>query len=253
MTHNTYVSGGLCRRPRRRDVLDGYTELLLYNPTDQSSTVTMTAYFERRAPHVFAPFELAAETNVVLVAPTMDRAVFEDCGFWGARFESSTPLIAVLISLVGDLGNPCPDPMFKGGATHFLGTDLHTQWHFADGLWLDWKRAYNGDVSKAPFPFNELEYYYFLNPGPQDAAVEMTLQYRNLAHTTMQLTVPSGRTSGWCNFEQVPYNQPYGVSVRSSEPITTTSVRYIYGLNGFDDWGLNIHIGMPAEPGPITD
>ncbi len=252
MMYENYVSSGICKKPTRQDTLDGMTELLLYNPTDRPSAITMTVFFADRAPHTFEPVDLPAESNRVLVMPDMERTVFEDCGFWGARFESTTPLVVILIDLVGALTNPCPDAAFKGGVTHFLGTKLHTQWHFADGLWLDWKRFYHGDLGKAPFPYNELEYYYVLNPGPHDAQVEMTLQYRHLDHATVLLSVPARRVAVWCNYEQVPYNQPYGVKLLSTEPIATTSVRYIYGLNGFADWGLNLHFGMPAEPGSIT-
>lgn len=247
-----YVAGGICKKPTRPEALDGYTELLLYNPADHAAEITMTVYFEDRPPHTFAPLDLAAESNRVLVMPDMDRAIFEDCGFWGARYVSTTPLIVVLIDLVGSLANPCPDPAFKGGVTHFLGTRLHTQWHFADGVWLDHTRFHGGDMARASAPSNELEYYYFLNPGPRDARLEMALHYRYLAHTTIPLTVPAGKTLAWCNYEQIPANQPYGVKLTASEPVSTTSIRYIYGLDGLGEWGLNIHMGMPAEPGPIT-
>jgi len=250
MAHAYYLSSGLCRQQTRPDALDGMVELFLYNPGDQPSQATVTIYFEDRPPHTLPPLEIPPLNRRLLVMPDMDRALFEDCGFWGARIVGTTPLLTLLIA--GTLFDGTAGRAYEGGVSHFLGTGLHHHWYFADGLWLEWKRFYSGDLSKAPHPYNELEYYYFLNPGPRDTEVRLTLQFRDLEPTTLRLAVPAKRVAVWCNYEQVPFNQPYGVTVVSTEPISTTSVRYIYALSGFAEWGLNLHAAMPAEPGPIT-
>lgn len=248
MKHESYVSSGICKKPLAQGDLAGSTRVVLCNPMDLACQVEMTVYFQDREPHTCEPIEVGPQRNALLVMPDVAPAVFEDCGFWGARFVSTRP---VIVDLVDGLSYHHADDTFQGGCTNFLGTHLHPQWYFADGLWLEWKRFHQGDTSKAPFPFNEIEYYHFLNPGPRDAKVDMTLQYRNLEHTTFHLAVPAHRVYVWCNYEKIPYNQPYGVKVVSTEPISTSSTRYIYGLNGFEEWGLHTHCGMPAEPGPM--
>jgi hypothetical protein len=270
--HESFVACGICKKPAAQggrtvvwdvekgwvtstkrseeDDIIGSSEIVLYNPAASACQTEMTVYFMDRPPYTFAPLTIEPERNFQLTLPDWAPEVFEDCGFWGARFRSSGPLI---VNLVDGFSYDHEDDTFKGGCTNILGAALATQWHFADGLWLEWTRFHKGDTSKAPFPFNEIEYYYFLNPGPRDARVDMTLQYRYLEHTTFHLRVPAERLFVWRNFEKIPYNQPYGVKVVSSEPIATSSTRFIYGLHGFDQWGLHTHCGMPPEPGPITE
>jgi hypothetical protein len=275
MKYESYVTSGICKKPilatdqaegnivweadkgwtKRMGAaappnLTGATEMVLYNPTEEPCQATLTVYFLEHEPYTFEPIDVPAERNVGLTMPEWDPTVFEDVGFWGARVVSTTPLVAVLSDTLMYYHE---NDTFKGGSTHFLGTKLNKQWHFADGLWLEWKRFHKGDVSKAPFPFNEIEYYYFLNPGPREAKVDMTLQYRFIEHTTFHLRVPAERVYVWCNYEKIPYNQAYGVKVVSTEPISTASTRFIYGVNGLEEWGLTPHTGMPAEPGPITE
>jgi hypothetical protein len=130
---------------------------------------------------------------------------------------------------------------------------LYREWHFPDGVWLDWNRYYNGDISRAPDPFNKMEYYYFLNPNPNDAEITMTLQYRHLAPTTLNFTVKAERVFVWQNMEQILFNHPYAVKIISSEPISASAVRYVYGLRGLDEWGMQVHCAMYGVPGPITE
>jgi hypothetical protein len=141
---------------------------------------------------------------------------------------------------------------FAGGCTNFHGTKLAKEWRFYDGLWLEWNKALKGDLSKAPFPFNELEYYYFLNPNLKDAEVTMTLRFRELPPQVLRFTVPAERAYMWSNLEQVPFNKGHTIKVESSQPITTSAVRYIYDLTGFEPWGMTVHGSMPAVPGPIS-
>jgi hypothetical protein len=252
MRYENYVSCAICKRPTEENPLAGTTEIVLYNPTEKLCQVEMTVYFQDRDPHTFAPIEVVPEHNLQLIMPEMDPAVFEDCGFWGARFLSTTPLV---VDVRDGLSYYHEDDSYKGGCTSFLGTKLHKQWLWGNGLWLEWKLYYKGDLSKAPWPFNELEYYYFLNPGPRDAQVAMRLEYQRagLEPTTFHLTVPAERVYVWCNLHKVLYNQRYTTRVISTKPITTSSVRYIYGLSGFEEWGMNEHMTRPAEPWPITE
>jgi hypothetical protein len=251
MLYENYLSSGFCKSPTEEDPHRGMAELVLYNPTPEPCEATMTVYFADHGPQTLQPVEIKPETNALVVMPRLAPEVFTDRGFWGTKVLSTTALMLNFINAIRIMDDD--RPRFRGGTTNFHGTKLYKEWHFPDGLWLEWNKYYDGDISKAPFPFNELEYYYFLNPNPRDAEVALTLRYRNLDSTTMHFTVKAERVSVWNNLDKVPYNQPYAVKILSSEPISTSAVRYIYGLRGLDEWGMQVHCAMYGVPGPIIE
>jgi hypothetical protein len=248
--YENYLSSGFCHEPTAEDPRGGVTELVLYNPTSKVSEATLTVYFEDREPCSLSSITVQAETNALAVMPRVAPEVFADCGFWGARVLSTTPLV---LNVIGGVHITRGKRTFSGGVTNFRGTKLHHQWHFPDGLWLEWKKFHQGDVAKAKFPFNELEHYHFLNPHPRDAEVTMTLQFRTREQTTMHFTVKAERMFIWENIEKVPHNRPYGVKIVSSESISTSAVRYVYGLHGLEEWGMQVHCAMWGVPGPLID
>jgi hypothetical protein len=249
MLYENYLSSGFTHSPTKEDRRRGGGELVLYNPTPEPCEATMTVYFADREPEILPPTQVKPETNALVVMPGLAPEVFTDCGFWGAKVLSTTPL---MLNFIDGIRVVVDRPKFRGGCTNFHGTKLHQEWHFPDGLWLEWNKYYDGDLSKAPWPFNELEYYHFLNPNPRDVEIEMTLQYRNLEPATMHFTVKAERVFAWDNLDKVPYNQPYAVKVLSSDPISASAVRYIYGLRGLDEWGMTVHCAMYGVPGPIA-
>jgi hypothetical protein len=249
MLFENYLASGFTHAATKEDPRNGGGELVLYNPTCEPSEATMTVYLANREPAMLSPVAVKPETNALVVMPGLAPEVFTDCGFWGAKVLSTTPL---MLNFIDGIRIVVEKPRFRGGCTNFHGTKLHKEWHFPDGLWLEWYKYYNGDTSKAPFPFNELEYYHFLNPNPRDAQVEMTLQFRRLEPKTLHFTVNAERVFVWNNLEKVPYNEPYAVKIVSSEPISASAVRYIYGLCGFEEWGMTVHCAMYGVPGPIT-
>jgi hypothetical protein len=254
-----YALGGISKLPTTPDRLSGWTEVFFYNPTSSVCHAKITGYFEQRETITFdqeitvKPFD-----NGLFVMPDQGELaffpeIFEDVGFWGLKFNTSTTLDIIVIQINGTSEKLKEQTTFKGGVSHLLAGGLSQQWHFADGLWLNFTGALKEKIAKGPFPFNELEYYFFLNPSPATAKVGMTLQFRNQEPMNLHLEVPSGRVYAWSNYEKIPCNQAYGVKVLSSQPIATTSARYIYSLEGFEDWGINLHCGMPPQAGPITD
>jgi hypothetical protein len=251
MMYENYLSSGFSHQATKEDPRRGFAELRLYNPTPQPCEATMTVYFVDQEPQTLPPIPVEGRGYACFNdMPTMAPEVFTDCGFWGAKFLSTTPLIVIRIGGVRIMPEK---PRFRGGAMNFHGTKLHKEWHFPNGVWRDWNRYYDGDPSKAPNPFNEMESYHFLNPNPQNAEVAMTLRYRELEPTTMHFTVSAERVFVWENMEKIPNNQPYAVKIVSSEPISTAGVRYIYGLRGLDEWGMQVHCHMYGVPGPITE
>jgi hypothetical protein len=254
-----YTLGGISKRPTTPDRLCGWTEVFFYNPTSLPCQATITGYFEQLDSITFdREIKVAPFDNGLFVMPDggdmgFYPELFKDVGFWGLRFDTSTILDIVTIQINGAKDELIKKNTFKGGVSHLLAGELSTQWHFADGYWLYFTGELKEKIAKGPFPFNELEVYYFLNPNPESAKVDLILQFRNLEPQTIHLEVPAGRVSIWRNDGQIPYNQPYGVTILASLPIATTSARYIYSLEGFSDWGINLHCGMPPQVGPITE
>lgn len=255
-SYENYLSSGFCKSPTEQDPRRGMAELVLYNPTPEPSQATMTVYFADREPQTIPPLEVKPETNALVVMPRLAPTVFTNCGFWGARVLSTTPLILNFINAIRIMDDQ--RPRFRGGTTNFHGTSLHREWHFPDGLRLDRTKHYDGDTSGAPSPFNEFEYYYLLNPNPRDTQVEMALRMSSSAHhqqpepLVLHLTVKAERVFAWSNLDQVPCNRPYAARIMSSEPISASAVRYICGLRGLDEWGMQVRCAMYGVPGPIT-
>ncbi len=248
MSYETYISCAFCHTPTADDRRHGVAELVLYNPTTSPAQATITAYFERRVPYVLPPLEVKPETNASLLFPNAAPEVFTDCGFWGARILSTQPLIANCLS---GYRNLLGQRLFTGGSTSFNGTALEPIWQFPDGLWLEWIRYYNHDRAMAPFPFNELEHYLVLNPHPDDLEIEFVLQYQRRKHETQKVLLRGERMWVWENFEKVDYNANYTVKIVSPKPVAASAVRYIYGLNGLDEWGVQVHCAMFGVPGEI--
>ncbi len=242
MQYEYYVSSGFCHTPTPADPRYGVAELVLYNPTTSPAQAVITAYFERRVPYTLPTVvEVKPETNTSLNFPDAAPDVFTDCGFWGAKIISTTPLAVNLLSGQKVMRGA---KLFTGGSTSFNGTKLSTVWQFPDGLWLEWIRYYNNDRPLVPFPFNEIEHYLALNPHPDDLEVEMIFQYQRRAHVTERVLLRGERMFVWDNFEKVDYNANYTIKFVSPKPIAASAVRYIYGLDGFDDWGIQVHCAM---------
>ncbi|MGQ9683666.1 MAG: sensory rhodopsin transducer [Anaerolineae bacterium] len=263
MAHEYYVCTGFTHRPTPTDPRSGDSELVIYNPGSQPAEAQLRIYFADRAPVDLPPVHIKAETNEKLVMPDVAPEVFTDCGFWGARVSSSVPL---MLNMISALRITPPEPVRAGAVMNFLDGQLGTEWLYPDALYLQWTKLYNGDISKAPFPFNEIEHYHFLNPGPRPAEITIHVKFSDRdAHdinrpdgvigsrTTFQLTVPPERLLVWDNTDKVPYCVPHTFRVVCSEPVATGAVRYIFGLKGFDHWGVQPHMCMWPLPGSMRE
>ena len=249
MRYENYLSSGFTRSAIKEDPRRGGGELILYNPTSEPCEATTIVYFSDREPHMLPPELVKPEANILVIMPGWAPGVFTDCGFWGSKTISTTPLF---LNLINGIRYVVEKPRFRGGCTNFHGAKLHKEWYFPNGIWCDWNQYYKGDLGQATSPFNELEYYHFLNPNPHAAEVAMTLQYRYLDPVTLRFTVEAERVFVWENREQVPCNQPYAAKIVSNQPISVSAVRYVYGLRGLDEWGMHVHCSLYGVPGPIT-
>lgn len=248
MAYTSYISAGIQKDANAGGQLFGGFEVFLYNPTWTPCDTRMTIYFEDREPFVLPePIHVPPKWSFLQTSRNTAREVLHNVGFWGAKYESNVPLIPILIFATGGWSTP-----LSGGVTHFLATDLHTLWYFPNGVWRTCAAPAEADNPLLPPPFNEFEIYYFLNPGPREAEVTMTLQYRELEHVTLNFKVAAERLFTWNCYGQVAENQPYGVKVTATEPISTCAVRYLYDPAGIEK-GIFVRAGMAAVPGPVTE
>jgi hypothetical protein len=246
VAHSYYACNGFCNRPDDVDPRYGLTEVVLYNPGAAQARVDLKIYLETDDPLTYsAPILIEPRTNELLVMPELAPAIFEDCKRWGVRYRSTQPLLINSITLDGISH---ADAHYQGGVQSVLATQLHRDWLYADGVLLDWTSFYGGDTQRAPFPFNELEHYYFLNPNLAPAKLTIKLHYRNLEPDSITLEIPAQRLLTWTPEGHVPVCEPFGVSIHSDCPIATSYVRYIYGLHGIGEWGMHVHFAQAGTP-----
>jgi len=251
MAYEYYVSSGFCNTPSANDPRRGIPEIILYNPTTETCTARMTLFFTENSPVELDTVSVKPETNALVVFPRFNPAVLTNCGFFGFKIISDTPLVTKYINVGYQVVHD--PPHYSGGCVHMDATGLSSEWHFPDGLWLEWNKQLNGEIEKAPFPFNEMEHYYFLNPSKEDVEVDMRLRFHEIDDMHFVFNVPAERLFVWENIDRVPYNKGYAVKVTSSGPISCSSIRFIYGLRGLEEWGVNIHVAQWAVPGPVTE
>ena len=249
MAYEQYLPSGYCHRPTDKDPRRGFGELVLHNLAAEPCQAVMTVYFAARPPAVLAPVAVGPETNELVIMPDLAPEVFSDCGFWGIRVVSNTPLMLNLINSVRIMPDP---PKYRGGTTNWHGVRPNREWFFPDGLWLERSQIEEGEYGAAHFPHNEFEYYFYLNPNHEPARVTMMLQYRNLDPMPVHLTVPAERVLVWENRGKVARNEPYAVHVTSSLPVAANACRYVYGLKGIEEWGQQVHHCIFGVPGPIV-
>lgn len=244
-----YLPSGFIHTPTAEDPRRGAPEIVLYNPTSQPCDAIMTVYFTDQPPQQLPVVRVKAETNELVVMPDFAPEILKDAGWCGFKVSATTPL---MINHINGQRWVVPNPQFRGGCTNFHGRKLATTWRIPDGLWLEWNIHFNGDLSKAPFPFNESEFYHFLNPHPQDVEMEMIIRYRQKEPDVRKIVLSAERVWVWDNLGQVEPVHGYTVFVNASQPIAVEAVRNLYGLTGLQEWGLVVHCAMYAISGPVS-
>ena len=241
----SYIANGFCREATADDPRRGFSELRFWNPTPWDSTVRMTVYYADKPPADLPPSTIKAGGNPLLVFPQDHPEFFRNVGPWGMRLVSDTPLIVDHICGCGRQGPP-ENVKFSGGVNDSLAQSrLARLWYFGDGLALAW------EPDKAPFPFNEFEWYHILNPSKQDAHVAMKCYYARGPEETYAYTVGAERVLLIDNYGMVQTNNPFGIRFVSDVPIVVESERFIYGLHGTEEWGAHVHCPRPGVPAPL--
>ena len=265
MSTVSYIGNGFIHTPTEKDPRYGAGEIRLFNPTKYDTKVNITVYYEDKPPAHIPEFVVKAEGVPLIAVPYMSFSavhfpdeLFDNCGAWGAKIVSDTILIVDYIHCPGQLsekekGQPWPETRWQGENARFNGgcgdtlaaTRLAKLWYFADG-----NRIRYDDPSKAPFPFNESEWYHILNPNKRETTVDMMCLYEDGTRDTFSYKLGAERVMIIDNFDLVkPLS--YGIKFISKEPVVVQSERFIYGLRSIGEWGLRFHEARPGVPAPL--
>lgn len=242
-----YIANGFAKTATPEDARYGWSELRFFNPSSMTTNIRMTMYFEDRHPVELAEKRLKAQDNSLAMAfPKRSPELFGAGGPWGLKITSDTPLLVDHI-LGGGIEGPAADVRYQGGMSDELAKErASTVWYFGDGFEIKY-----ADPAKAPFPFNELEWYHILNPNREKATVTMECLYHGAVGDVFKHEVEGERVKLISNHGLVKLNQPYGIKFTSTLPVVIQSERLIYGLNSIEEWGLHMHNSRPGVPGPI--
>ena len=246
--HVAYIANGFCNTSEAPGDMWGLCELRFWNPTHRPTSVRMTVYYTDKPPVELPPYEIGAEANPLLVFPRNYTEHFQDCGPWGMRLVSDTMLMADHI-LSARRNGPPDNVKYRGGVGDtLLKTRLARLWYFSDGIRINQKPL----NPKSLFPFHEFEWYHILNPGKRDAHVTMRCVYGAGKNEDLKYTVGAERVLMYDNYAMCfDRTVCYGIRFMSDEPVIVESERIIYGLNGLDEWGAQIHCQRPGLPAPL--
>jgi hypothetical protein len=251
----SYLANGFCREANGKDKRYGMSELRFFNPLPTPATVTMTVYYADREPAELPALTITGHQDPLLVFPHASygasdyRKHFSDCGPWGMKFVSETPVLADHIFCAGVQG-PSGNVKYAGGVCDMLiQPRLSCLWYFADLI-----RIIHKDIAQTaagPFPYHEFEWYHILNPNEKPAAVKLIFYRWDGKEEGRDFAVAGRRVLMFDNYDW--YKQTIGGGARfvSDIPVLVESERMIYGLKGLDEWGAHIHCPRPGTPAPL--
>jgi hypothetical protein len=244
--HVSYIANGFCGSSDVPGEMQGLCELRFWNPTHRPTTVRMTVYYAERPPVSLPPYDIEPEANPLLVFPHDYAEHFADCGPWGMRLVSDTMLMADHI-LSARRNGPPQNVKYRGGVGDtLLKTRPARLWYFSDGIRI------NQSLANPQFPFHEFEWYHILNPGRRDAHVVMRCVLAEGRYEDLEYSVGAERVLMYDNYDMsTDRTVCYGIRFMSDVPVVVESERVIYGLEGLDEWGANIHCQRPGLPAPL--
>jgi hypothetical protein len=249
----TYIANGFCREADDADPRFGVSELRIFNPLPTETSVRMTVYYADRDPVSLPEFCIKGEGTPLLVFPKASfnpgdySEYFGNCGPWGLKMESDTPLLTDHILSAGHKG-PEDDVRYRGGCCDKLAQPrLSRLWYFADGIKIRHK-----DPANAPFPFDEFEWYHVLNPHREEAHVSFEFCRWDGKHENHAFVVPPRHVLMFDNYDWYDSTIGYGFRVKSNVPILPESERIIHAHGSLIEWGAHIHCPRPGVPAPLA-
>jgi hypothetical protein len=195
--------------------------LVVLNPGDSDADLTVTAYFEDRAPASFsmvAPAGSSTESNYT-------RWPVEEGQRFALRVESSVPVFCQATigwnNTANDYGEsavtPSPNRRREVAKSYASITSLADRWFVADGYIIDKPgRTWVG----------ESEWLILLNPHPEDLTVTLTT-YSHGEKVDHAIMVGAERVS-WTNMgDLAPHNQHYGARLAGDRGFAAQWVRVV--------------------------
>jgi len=215
--------------------------LLVYNPGERDTEVTVTIYFEECEPESFslaAPAKQSVETNYANwpVQPGQRFAL---------KVESPLPVVCQSTNGWNVTANDyslkaatkSPKGVRECALSYMAITGLSTDWYTADGLVIDRPDSVY---------IRESEWAFILNPG--DEAAKVTLHFDTAEPRQYKVEVPARRVISLYIDDIVQRNKHYGVHFRSDRPIAAQWRRHV---NWNDNPELMAFWSAPCVPGPL--
>ncbi len=248
-----YIANGFCHTPTDTDKRYGITELRIFNPLPTETSVRMTAYYQDRAPRELPSFTIPGGRTPLLVFPDASfmesdyREYFQDCGPWGMKLVSDSPLVADHILSAG-LQGPPGNVKYSGGVCDTLmHPRLSRLWYFGDFI-----KIVHKDPANAPFPFDEYEWYHILNPHKTEAQVVFRMVRWDGSTEHREFVVPPERVLMFDNFDWYDSTVGGGFRAVSNVPVLVECERMIHGHGSLTEWGVHIHCPRPGVPAPLV-
>ncbi len=242
-----YIANGYAKTPTESDKRYGKGEMRFFNPSERRAKIDIEVHFEAKPPVSLKTLTIDPLSNgILLIFPATFPEVFTDAGPWGMKIVSDEPMIVDHFSSAGVMKD-ADDFRFRGGVSNVLGQPRASRlWYFGDGILIDTNPA------KGSFPWDEIEWYHTLNPGPRPAEVKMHCYYHDGNRETFTYTVAPERVMKFSNDGLVNPGIGYGIKFVSSEPVVIQSERLILGSSSVDEWGMHYHNPRPGVPAPLA-
>jgi len=202
--------------------------LLIFNPGATVVRIDVTVYYEDRDPEIFA---LEAGPGTTTASAIAEWPVVPQ-GRFALGIASSEPVVAqATIAWDNTGGNletgaatKSPTGVREAATSYMAIPRLADRWYLADGIVMN---------DPDHYWVRETETTLVLNPGNQDANVEVSTFYRPLTrHQRVQ--VPARRLAAVRMDDLAFANHHYGLRVTSDRPIAVQSRRVVY-WNGTPD------------------
>ncbi|MGQ9682900.1 MAG: hypothetical protein ACUVX9_10210 [Anaerolineae bacterium] len=245
-----YYASGFARSSTPQDPRYGASVLQVANPTPFETRLSITLYYEDRAPaqvpeQVLKPYQ--SGFGCYFEEQFMD--LFFNVNGYGARLISDVPLVVHHLVTCG----------VKGQREQF---GLQEAWEFAaerattEPAHVWYFPGTSVEVyapGEAPFyaPFNQTDWYHILNPNDKPTQVTMRVRFDDGEQFCHRLDVPSERVHVLDITNILPVNRHGSLRFDSSEPVVIAGERMRYDQENLAGWGMHIHHNKPGIASPL--
>ena len=194
----------------------------ILNPSKHDTDVAVTFYYEDQDPTQIKGIIVPNECQRTVVWIEQDGLMKNKR--WGAKIESTEPIIAQETHYVRKRGDKAED--VRSQCTTMMATTTSTLWYYADGVYIVPPTPW----SKRMF---EPEMVGLLNPNKREAEVTMICYHLDRKRTEATFNLLPER-SLWVDLIDVVGKNPkhFGARFISTEPVVVQQERQVYAIPG---------------------